>query len=197
MLPEPTEIVNEEDLELPEITTGVGQRPAPSFTDEEIWDFAGNRGVFSDTPQYFKYCFDTLVHREGTLIYRMKPKKEWFITIKPRTDSKSTGLFSGVMFHDAMEHFITRECGDLKNPNDLCIMHTHDRDGDEFDYMENWCTIPYERFKKYLDPVVSFHDFDKEVRLYLDEESKKQDEAWKSFQEQQQKKQKLNDEKYE
>lgn len=44
MLPEPTRIVNESELDLPEVTMGESVRKAPSFTDEELWDFVGDRG---------------------------------------------------------------------------------------------------------------------------------------------------------
>ena len=44
MLAEPTRVVNESDLMLPQVTRGRGQRKSPSFTDEELWSFVGDRG---------------------------------------------------------------------------------------------------------------------------------------------------------
>lgn len=179
MLAEPTKTVYLSDLELPKVSLGKSRKPKTSFnfTDEEIWNFAGDRGVFSDSPAFFKFCFDVLVHRDNTLIYRMKPQTEWFLKvvadpIDPNGQkSKSNSLFDGILIHDSMECFIQRECLDSNESDHLCIMHTHDNEGEEFDVLENWCTVPYDRFNKYLDTSYPMTFFESEVREYLDEQS--------------------------
>ena len=98
----------------------------------------------------------------------MKPKKEWFIRVQ-REDPDAGALFGGVMFHDAMEHFIQRECPDMRDKDALCLMNTHGSDGEEFDCLENWCSVPYEDFKQYLDLGTPFDDFHAKVKVYLDE----------------------------
>lgn len=168
MLKEPTHVVREEDVHLPAVSLGRSVRKAPSFTDEEIWHFAGDRGVFSHSPAYFKFAFDTLVHREGVLLYRMKPRSEWFVKIQPANGDDVASLFGGVVFHDAMERFITRECGN-SSKDDLVVMSTHGLDGEEYDEIENECTVPFERFQKYLDLNTSFEEFRAELKKYKDE----------------------------
>lgn len=96
----------------------------------------------------------------------MKPKKEWFVKIQ---SSSETNLFGGVVFHDAMERFITHECADLHNKDDLVVMSTHGSDGEEYDEIENDCTVPYDRFKKYLDLNTSFQEFRDELKTYKEE----------------------------
>jgi hypothetical protein len=164
MLAEPTKVVKEENLNLPKVSTGKG---LPSFTDEQIWRFVGERGVYSDDPRYFKYCFDTLVHRNGILMYRMKPQKEWFFKVKTKNNSQ---MFGGTMFHDPMESFITRENPDFIVESDyLVLMNTHTSDGEEKDVLENWCCVPYDQFKSYLDPKVPMDDLTVKVENYLKE----------------------------
>lgn len=85
---EPTIIVKSSDIVWPQVTYGASKKSAPSFTDEEIWDFCGDRGVFSASARHFKYAFDALVHRDGLLLYRMKPRKEWFIRITTDDESR-------------------------------------------------------------------------------------------------------------
>lgn len=42
MLEEPMQLVSEENIQLPVVSLGRNPRKAPSFTDEEIWHFAGD-----------------------------------------------------------------------------------------------------------------------------------------------------------
>ena len=100
----------------------------------------------------------------------MKPKKEYFIKVK--SDDPGTEFFGGVMFHDAMEHFISREY-DRGSPQAdyLYIMSTHDENGEEYEVLENNDSVPYDRFSKYLDLNTPFDGFWDDLREYQAEKS--------------------------
>ena len=152
---EPTKVVKASDLVFPPVTMGRSKKVAPSFTDEELWHFVGERGVYSACPRNFKYAFDVLVHREGVLFYRMKPRDEWFITIDDPVVDKDN-MFPGIVIHDPMEHFITRENHTYDAEKDyLCILHTHGKNGKPHDELETWCSVPMDEFARYLDPTLT------------------------------------------
>ena len=109
----------------------------PDFTDEEVWRWFGERGVYSASVEQFKSCFDVFEHRQGVFTYRLKPREEKKL-MKSSTDSAN--FFSGITLHDPMETLILREYGDKINR-----IHTHylrdDSDeimkGEEIDVIEN------------------------------------------------------------
>jgi hypothetical protein len=137
------------------------QKPKPSYTDEEIWHQAGERGCYSGSAQHFKSCFDILVHREGILMYRMKRKSE--MKYSTEINDNDSFLFKGVLFHDPMEIFIPRE----EDGDNIVIMDTHNKKGKKHDYWEAWCSVPYEEFKHYLDPATPMDCFMSDVESHL------------------------------
>lgn len=64
---------------------------------------------------------------------------------QPVTSTNSSGIFSGVTFHDPMECFMDRKA----TGNEIAIMSTHQlEDGkvEEHEKLENEKTIPFEEF---------------------------------------------------
>jgi len=119
------------------------EKELPSFTLKQIWNFVGERGVYSESPEHFSSCFDILCHYKGKLYYRMKLIKDR-ISSSP---SSNTGFFKGVTFHDPMECFISRaDTGD-----NVTIMATHytNRD-DEIDVLENDKDISLSEFEEII-----------------------------------------------
>lgn len=168
MLEEPTLIKDESEITLPVVTRGKGTKSLPSFTDEQIWHFVGERGVYSDSPECLKFCFRDLVHRDGILMYRMKPREEYFF--KLRRKSTTGNLFEAVMIHDPMEGFLTPEtCMQDYERDYLFLTKTHSQKGKPHEILECWCSVPYERFSKYLNPETPMNDFCSEVASYLEE----------------------------
>lgn len=124
----------------------------PTFTDEQIWRYVGERGVYSERPEYLKHCFDVFFHKEGMLIYRMKPEHSFPKAVRPSKKSKKSEddgpraeLFGGVVFHDPMEAFILREY-QYDGVDQLTIMNTHDVEGNPHEELENWCSVPFDQF---------------------------------------------------
>jgi hypothetical protein len=154
MLAEPTRRVKASSLTFQPVTMGPLVKVLPSFTDEELWEHVVERGVYSPCPRNFKHAFDVLVHREGILIYRMKPQDEWFIHIEDDEHPDQSGL----CIHDPMEAFAVRE--GVRYPDGLFYMSTHDpADGTPYDVLETDSAVPYDQFSKYLDPTVSMAGF--------------------------------------
>jgi hypothetical protein len=157
-------VVLESYLKLPWCSMGKSKQPRPSYTDEELFDFVGNRGVYSDEVRYFKYCFREIVHRSGYILYRMKPTADYNIIIKtPEGNERST-------LDDPMEVFRTRESFvDPREVDNLVIARTHNvKTGEPEDVIETWCTVPFNGFSKYLDPSVPMDDFEGFVTTFLD-----------------------------
>ena len=104
----------------------------PDFTDEEVYDWFGERGVYSSSVEQFKSCFDIFEHKQGKFTYRLKHRKDW---VKFKSiDEKN--LFDGIILHDPMESLYLRKYGDEIN----CI-HTHylsgEDKGETIDVIEN------------------------------------------------------------
>lgn len=117
-----------------EITYG---KHLPNFTDEEVYNWFGERGVYSGTVEQFKSVFDVFEHKEGIFKYRLKLKRDWE---KVETIEKIDGLFKNIKLHDPMECLILREYDD-----DIHYIDTHyQKDwndefkrGDEIEVIEN------------------------------------------------------------
>ncbi len=143
-----------------------------NMTMEEIWDFAGNAGVYSESPKHFASVFDVLLHHHGVLFYRMKTEEE--IKNLPeitsvKGDVRAT-LMVGIRFEDPMSGFLTRDDGEGVN-----IMCTHDTDGTLFDGLETNDEIPLEDFKNHLNTQESFFKFAHESSV-IDKEEDEEDE---------------------
>jgi hypothetical protein len=159
-------VVPESSLKFPVCSLGESPKPRPSFTDEELFNFVGERGVFSDDVRYFMYCFREIVHRSGYILYRMKPTAEFSIVVETASGEKRT------MLHDPMETFCTQESFLDKNEFDnIVIAETHSKEtGEPEDVIETWCTVPFDEFSEFFDPHVSMDDFEARVEDYLEEQ---------------------------
>lgn len=119
----------------------------PSFGDEEIWHFLGERGVYSGRPEWLKYCFDIFEHFDGIFFYRMKHD----FPHEMINDLKGEGgmdtqceLFPALLFHDSMEALMDRNT----TLDNVGVLQTHDNEtGEPFDELENWCDIPLTIFQ--------------------------------------------------
>ena len=103
----------------------------PNFTDEEVYHWFGNRGVYSSSVEQFKSCFEVFEHRNGIFRYRLKPREDWLKL------QLVDGLISAVVvLHDPMETLFCWEYGEEIN----CIV-THylqgEEVGEEIDEIEN------------------------------------------------------------
>jgi hypothetical protein len=148
--------------DFPAITTGKNK---PSYTDEEIWNQAGERGCYSASAPHFKFCFDFIVHKDGVLLYRMKRKNER--NYKIGENEGDHAFFKGVLFHDPMEVFMTRESINKDRRDNIVIIKTHSNE-EKFDCWETYCTVPYEEFQHYLDPHTPMNCFWSDVACYLE-----------------------------
>lgn len=148
-------VVPESSLKFPLVSIGHSPKPRPSFTDEDLYDFVCERGVFSDDVRYFKYCFREIVHRSGYILYRMKPTAEFSIIVETADGEKRT------MLHDPMEVFRTQESFLDKNEFDnIVVAQTHSKEtGEPEDVIETWCTVPFDEFSEYLLPDDCMEDF--------------------------------------
>jgi hypothetical protein len=82
----------------------------PSFSSQGIWDFLGDRGVYSVSASVLRTAFDYLEHNNGVLIYKLKPQKELAKLSAVPNANEVTGLFSeGIAFSDPSQHLSTRE----------------------------------------------------------------------------------------
>lgn len=75
-----------------------------TFSDSQMWHFAGERGVYSCNASVFKSCFDLFWYQDGIFCYRLKSEKD-IKQIKPG----GVGLFGSVSFQDPMQNFLMRE----------------------------------------------------------------------------------------
>ena len=125
----------------------------PSLSNEDLWHFCGERGVYSQSPKHLLSCFDVFYHSKGNLYYRMKLRKNREVIPSTEPDQTS-GFFHGVVFHDPMGAFMDRK----ETKDEVAIMSTHYkfdyneefRRGDPIDELENEKTIPYEEFLAFM-----------------------------------------------
>lgn len=157
-------VVEESSLVFPEVSMGKSKKECPSFTDEELWEFVGERGVHCYNPRYFKYCFREIVHRDGYILYRMKPCTEYENVIVRAENGRKIQLFYDPMevFHSRF-HFMSDDERD-----NLVIAQTHAKPfAEPEDVIETWCDVPFDEFSKYLDKAVPMDDFEQSVQAYL------------------------------
>lgn len=112
----------------------------------KLWDFFGDRGVFSESPDTFFNCFEEWSYTKGVFCYRMKPVSE---RVKTDLNDTCSLFFKGVRFHDAMECFITPE-SDSKayDDKDMWVMLIQDDEGEDMEVLENLFSIPYDFWKE-------------------------------------------------
>jgi len=107
----------------------------PSLSDIDIWEFIGDRGVYSESPSHMLACFDVFQHVKGKLYYRMK-------NVRPKSSEviNETGFshpfFKGMAMCDPMGHFMVRD----ETHDKVATMCTHYiKDGilHEYEVLEN------------------------------------------------------------
>lgn len=120
----------------------------PSFSAYELWDFLGDQGIFSESPAHLLSAFDVLVHRQGTLYYRMRRIKDRK-PVEPLPEGAVRNvLFAGTIFHDPMGYFVRRsESGSRVNVSN-CYVQRADEHGERDEHiLENDHDISLEEFQ--------------------------------------------------
>jgi hypothetical protein len=137
-------IPNESTIVWPEVDT---YKQIPSFNDYEIWEFVSKRGVRSDDPKYFKYCFDTLFHIEGILFYRMKESFPPRVIVKREGKDGKEVFPPSVVFYNPEESFMFR----INSGDNLVLMRTHDGvTGEPAEVLENITVISYHVYENFM-----------------------------------------------
>lgn len=107
-----------------------------SKTINYLYNYLGERGVYSCDPETLSNCFDVFRYEDNIFCYRLKSTKD-IKKIKPK--NKIDGLFKDIVFHDSMQNLIMRE--EDHKVNFIKI-------DDENDVLENEFGIKYNEYKE-------------------------------------------------
>jgi hypothetical protein len=119
-----------------------------------LWDFFGEREVFSESPDTFFDNFDFWIYRDGVFFYRLRGDYEWAhepldsMTFEERNNNCNgyNFLFKNVRLHDPLESLIYPTA---KDDRDVHIMGILDPFNKEYDVLENERSIKEENVDLY------------------------------------------------
>ena len=139
-----------------------------SFTAYQLWDWCGDCGINSASPETLIDCFDILSHSSGVLCYRLKSK----LPDKPTIVDIYATFFQDIVLYDPMENLIYS----AKDAPNKC------RRGQLLDHF-NILTAQKDRYEKdiaYLNKVLADNaeEIQKDI-AYLNKEDNTEEEVQK------------------
>lgn len=119
-----------------------------SLSREELFDYFGERGVYSESPTTLFNAFELWSHSEGVFCYRLKPNSGGSLLAdeyeeRTRGDEEKAALFKNVQIHDPYEVLITPELyPEYYEGGEVHVIYTHCDRGTEHEALENYGSIP-------------------------------------------------------
>jgi len=117
-----------------------------SFTVYQLWDWFGDCGIGSASPETLIDCFDILSHSSGVLCYKLKST----LPDKPTIVDIYATFFQDIVLNDPMEHLIYpyhyENYGDKDKT--VTVVITHEKSGELYDVMEPVNNITEDDWRK-------------------------------------------------